>query len=134
MTETKPHLLRFPRGFFCLSRVRMITKTPTQRRKASSYALKLRQVRQIARTNQDNLEHWQSRVAGLRGRYTAGRDAELVEAEARSLYPLVVAARLDLSHDAISAGDDLSRDSILRDLDRAFLRLAETIESMLVDS
>lgn len=103
-----------------------------QARRAPNKALQtLRAVRKVARPYQIKLDIWQAQLAGLRVRRMMGLGLDLACEEAERLSPLASAARVELARDADEAGFVVGEHSVLRDLDRALLRLIETADELI---
>lgn len=85
----------------------------------------------VVRPYQAKLDTWQAQLAASRVRQELGLGIDLSREDALRLSPLATAARVELALDSAKAGFDVSAHSILRDLDRALLRLAEAADELI---
>jgi hypothetical protein len=101
------------------------------RRQTSAQLETLRALKRVSKPYQVKLDTWQAHLAGLRVRRLTGLDLDHVATDAAHMVPIVQAARIELTHDAETAGYRVSQHSILRDLDRALLRLVEMADELI---
>ena len=104
---------------------------PPKRRAPNQALQTLKALRTIVRPYQVKLNIWQAQLAASRIRQQLGLGIDLAREEALRLSPLATAARVELARDATEAGFAVSSHSVLRDLDRALLRLVETADELI---
>jgi hypothetical protein len=80
---------------------------------------------------QRDIARWYQQVAHLRALRNAGRDRQMVALEAARIAPLVVAARINLEAELHHQEQAVATHSLIRDVQRALLRLSDELEQLL---
>jgi hypothetical protein len=101
-------------------------------RRASSQEVAVRRsVALVVGTVQRDLARWHQQVAHLRALRNRGRDRHMVRLEAARIAPLVVAARINLEAELHHQRQAVATHSLIRDVQRALLRLSDELEQLI---